>query len=276
MALTIDSRVLLHHGSKSSIPLLGFGTYLCSTDEAQESCLVALRAGYRHIDTAEFYNNHEGIAAAIELSGLARDQVFITDKISPGGIFGAADRTFDETKEVLKHHLKRLNIDYVDLYLLHHAFAKTERINQYRALLELQKDGLIKEVGVSNWNIAHIEEIKAAGLPLPSANQIEIHPLCTQSKLIAYLNEHKIVPIAYSSLAPLSTWRTAEGQMSAKTQADAEPSLVQSLSAKHGKSEAQILLRWVIQHGYPALPKVRKTLLNTFSSLIKCYLIWFS
>ena len=222
--LSIQSTVTLKNGSK--IPLLGYGTYLCTTEEAEHGVSVALAAGYRHIDTAEYYNNHEGIALAIDKSGIKREEIFITDKISPGGIFGQADRTYDETRELVLHNLKRLNTTYIDLFLLHHAFAKIERLNQYRALLDLQKDGFIKEVGVSNWNINHIEEIVAAGLPLPSANQIEIHPLCTQSTLISYLKSNGILPIAYSSLAPLSTWRTAEGQLSAKTDSNSVPNVL--------------------------------------------------
>lgn len=222
--LTQDSKIKLKHGSE--IPLVGFGTYLCTTEEAEHGVSIALSAGYRHIDTAEFYNNHEGIAAAIAKSGLKREEIFLTDKISPGGLFGQPERTYEETKALVVHNLQRLNTTYFDLFLIHHAFAKEERLNQYRALLDLQKEGIVREVGVSNWNVQHLEEITAAGLPMPSANQIEIHPLCTQSALIQYLNSHNIVAIAYSSLAPLGTWRTAEGQMSAKTDSNAVPNLL--------------------------------------------------
>lgn len=218
--------------------------------------LAALNAGYRHIDTAEFYNNHEGIARAISKSGLAREDLFITDKISPGGLFGTPERTFDETKEVFLQHLQRLETEYVDLYLLHHAFAKNERVNQYRALLELQRDGCIKAVGVSNWNENHIEELREAGLPLPAVNQIEIHPRCTQHKLVSYCRDRGIETVAYSSLALLSTWRTAKDQASAKTEQDLAPELLVQLAEKYGKSEAQILLRWAMQHDFPILPKV--------------------
>lgn len=235
--LTKDSTVSMRNGSQ--IPLLGFGTYLCSTEEAEHGVSIALAAGYRHIDTAEFYNNHEGIAAAISKSGLKREEIFLTDKISPGGIFGQPERTFAETRDLVMHNLKRLNTTYFDLFLIHHAFAKEERLNQYRALLELQKEGYVREVGVSNWNVNHIEEIIAAGLPLPSANQIEIHPLCTQSTLIQYLQTHNILPIAYSSLAPLGTWRTAEGQLSAKTDSHSVPNTL-PVSMQYAFSEFEI------------------------------------
>ncbi len=262
-SLTRESSLPLHHCPTNdiTIPVLGFGTYLCSTAEAESGVTAALAAGYRHIDTAEYYNNHEGIAAALaNHPSITRDQLFITDKVSPGGLFGAPDRTYEEIKALCSVQLQRLGTSYLDLYLLHHAFAKGERVNQYRALLDLQKEGLVRAVGVSNWNEKHIEELRAAGLPLPAVNQIEIHPLCTQHKLIAYLNANNIVPVAYSSLAPLSTWRVEEGQASAKTATDEEPGLLPKLSKKYGKSEAQILLRWAVQHGYPILPKVRFSL----------------
>lgn len=284
LPLSLSSSIQLQHGHK--LPMLGLGTYTCTHDDAKSAVSIALSLGYRHIDTAEFYNNHEGIAQGIEHSGIPRSDIFITDKVSPGGNHSTNEKSFDEIIETCKTHLKRLNTDYVDLYLLHHAYAKRERINQYKALLELQRQGLVREVGVSNWNISHIEEIKAAGLPLPAANQIEIHPLCTQEPLIAYLKQHHIVPIAYSSLAPSSNWRVLPGQRSAKpvtqsidhttptdttnsnTTASSEHSasealtacgqLISELSAKYGVSDAQILLRWAIQLGYPIIPKSSK------------------
>jgi 2,5-diketo-D-gluconate reductase A len=175
---------------------------------------------------------------------------------SPGGIFGQEERTFDDVKSILKAHLTRLQTTYVDLYLLHHAFAKSRRIEQYRALLALQEEGLIRSIGVSNWSKLHIEEIKAQGLPLPAVNQIEVHPLCTQRDLIAYLQQNNIVVVAYSSLAPLSSWRVAENQLSGKTEGDAQPNIVQSLSSKYGKSDAQLLLRWALQQEIAVIPKV--------------------
>jgi len=273
------------------LPLLGLGTYTCTPDEARIAVSTALSLGYRHIDTAEFYNNHEGIAQGIQDSGLKRKDIFITDKVSPGGNYSTKEKSFNEIIETCKTHLQRLNTEYIDLYLLHHAYAKSERINQYKALLELQRQGIVREVGVSNWNISHIEEIKSAGLPLPAVNQIEIHPLCTQEPLISYLRDHAIVPIAYSSLAPSSFWRVDPGQRSAKPiirnntqleQTDSSSSsvsttniihsestisdaliecgqLVSELSRKYGVSEAQILLRWAIQLQYPILPKSSKS-----------------
>lgn len=279
-SVNLHSTIKLNNGHL--LPILGFGTYTCTDEEATNAVATALSLGYRHIDTAEYYNNHEAIAFGIKRSGIPRSDIFITDKVSPGGNHGTKEKSFDEIISTCKHHLKRLDTDYIDLYLLHHAYAKNERINQYRALLEMQRLGLVREVGVSNWNISHINEIKAAGLPLPAVNQIEIHPLCTQQPLIEYLRRHGVVPIAYSSLAPSSYWRVVPGQRSAKptTQSTEDVNasenkesssvsaisdaltecgqLVAELGKKYDVSEAQILLRWAVQSGYPILPKSSK------------------
>ena len=184
-----------------------------SSAEAEAGVQIALQLGYRHIDTAQFYDNHEGVARAVELSGVDRGDIFITDKVSPGILFGQKEATFDDVKATFMTNMARLNTNYLDLYLLHHAYAKQERLNQYRALLDLQKEGFLRSVGVSTWNISHIEEIKQAGLPLPAVNQIEIHPLCTQSELVTYHVANGIATVAYSSLAPLAAWRAKEGQV---------------------------------------------------------------
>jgi 2,5-diketo-D-gluconate reductase A len=158
--------------------------------------------------------------------------------------------------------LEKLKIEYFDLYLIHHGLGgKDVRLEQWRALLELKSLGLIKNAGVSNFSIKHLEEIKNEGLELPSANQIEIHPLCTQVELIEYCNNNNIVTIAYSSLAPASTWRTDPTHASAK-QADIHATtesiagkLIKNLCIKYNVQESQILLKWALQHKYPILPK---------------------
>lgn len=131
---------------------------------------------------------------------------------------------------------------------------------QWRGLITLKEQRKARAIGVSNFNVTHIEEPKAAGLPLPQANQIELHPWSQKPKLIRYLAENGITPIAYSSLVPLSTWRTAPGHDSAKNdemRSDGKrtDSPFKVIAAKYNVSEAQILLRWAIQKGYPVLPK---------------------
>jgi hypothetical protein len=116
----------------------------------------------RHIDTAEFYANQRGIADGIKQSGVAREDIFITDKLSPGGIFGQPAKTYQDTIDSCKHTLELLQTSYLDLYLIHHPGAVAERLDQWRALLDLQTQGLVKHVGVSNYSIKHLEEIKVS------------------------------------------------------------------------------------------------------------------
>ena len=142
-----------------SIPLVGLGTYLCSDDEARVAVAHALKCGYRHIDTAEFYANHKGIAAGITESGVPREGIFITDKVNPGGLFNQPEKTHEEIQTTMKCKLNELGCEYVDLYLIHHAGAKHRRLEQWRALIGLQEEGLVKHIGVSNYSIAHLEEI---------------------------------------------------------------------------------------------------------------------
>jgi 2,5-diketo-D-gluconate reductase A len=247
------------------IPYLGFGTYLIGNDDAATAVREAIRAGYRHIDTAEAYQNESGVGAgikqALESEGLARGDLFVTTKLWPGNpAWGQTAKTTESTETSLNESLQRLGLEYVDLYLIHAPFEREQRLAQWRGLVELKRQGKARAIGVSNFSIKHIEELKAAGLPMPAANQIELHPWSQKPALVRYLEDNAITPIAYSSLVPLSTWRTAEGQASAKTEgmkADGErpDSPFKTMAKKYGVSEAQVLLRWAVQKGYPVLPK---------------------
>jgi 2,5-diketo-D-gluconate reductase A len=247
------------------IPYLGFGTYLIPDAEAAVAVDQAIRLGYRHIDTAEAYQNEAGVGAGIRRAlaseKLSRGDMFVTTKLWPGNAaWGETPKTTASTLASLTGGLERLGLDYVDLYLIHAPFDREQRLAQWRALVAMHEQKKARAIGVSNFNIDHIEELKAAGLPLPHANQIELHPWSQKSALIAYLKQNGIVPIAYSSLVPLSSWRSAPGHDSGKTgamKADSQraDSLFKALATKHGVTEAQILLRWAIQNGYPVLPK---------------------
>jgi len=247
------------------IPSVGFGTYLIPNTEAEAAVSAAIGVGYRHVDTAEGYGNEQGVGAAIQASlknhGLLRDDIFVTTKLWPGNpARGDTPKTKESTIDSLNASLARLQLDYVDLYLIHAPFCIEHRLEQWRGLVEIRRQGKARAIGVSNFGEAHIEEIKAAGLPLPDANQIELHPWSQKHNLVSYLAENEISAIAYSSLVPLSTWRAIEGQESAKTEqmkADGEraDAPFRVMAKKYGVSEAQVLLRWGIQKGYPVLPK---------------------
>jgi 2,5-diketo-D-gluconate reductase A len=251
-----------------AIPYLGFGTYLIPDAEASAAVYEAILAGYRHIDTAEVYRNEagvgDGIRRALAAAGLSRSDVFVTTKLWPGNAaWGQTPKTTESTIASLHESLERLGFDHVELYLIHATFDREQRLAQWRGLVELQRQGKARAIGVSNFDIAHLEDLEAAGLPRPAANQIELHPWSQKPALVRYMAEKGITPIAYSSLVPLSTWRAAEGHGSAKTsamQADGEraDSPFKTMAAKHGVSEAQVLLRWAIQSGYPVLPKSTK------------------
>jgi 2,5-diketo-D-gluconate reductase A len=250
------------------IPYLGFGTYLIANDDAAAAVRDAVRAGYRHVDTAEGYHNESGVGAgirqALESEGLARGDLFVTTKLWPGNPeWGQAAKTTESTVTSLDESLQRLGLEYVDLYLIHAPFERDQRLAQWRGLVELKRQGKARAIGVSNFSIKHIEDLSAAGLPMPDANQIELHPWSQKPALVRYLEDNGITPIAYSSLVPLSTWRTAAGQASAKTdQMKADGAQADTpfkvMAKKYGVSEAQVLLRWAIQKGYPVLPKSTK------------------
>jgi 2,5-diketo-D-gluconate reductase A len=250
------------------IPLLGFGTYLIPDAEAAAAVRTALEAGYRHIDTAEFYQNEQGVGTglreAMRAHGLAREQVFVTTKLFPGNAaWGQTPKTTETTITSLEASLAKLGLDHVDLYLIHAPFQKTERIAQWRGLVELQRRGMARAIGVSNFNQRHIEELVEAGLPLPAANQIELHPWSQKPALVRFLDDKGITPIAYSSLVPLSTWRTAPGHASGKTDAMRDEgtradSPFKQMAAKYGVSESRLLLRWAVQQRWPVLPKSTK------------------
>ena len=242
------------------MPPLGFGTYQLSTEQARACVQEALRAGFRHIDSAEGYANESGTGEAIKAVGMPRDELFVTTKVFPGyAPWGTQEKDYKDTVATLKRQLLELQLDHVDLYLIHAPFSKL-RLEQWRACVELKKQGLTRHIGVANYNRTRIQEMLDAGLSAPEANQIEFHPLCSQPELSEFMRAQNIEPVAYSSLAPLSTWRTEEGQggeVLAETKAVAQ-SVIQTIAEKLEVSEAALLLRWGMQEGYSVLTKSSK------------------
>jgi len=242
------------------MPLVGFGTYQLSVDQAEFCVNEALKVGFKHIDSAEGYNNEEGTGKGIKAAGIPRDDIFVTTKLFPGyKPWAAPEKTYKQTIETLKNQLRQLQLDYVDLYLIHAPLSEL-RLEQWNALAELKKSGLTKHIGVSNYNEEKLREIFDADLPKPEANQVEFHPICAQTDLTRYMKENSIAPIAYSSLAPLSTWRAEEGQGGeVLAEIKEECQLVTNeIAAKLEVSEAKLLLRWGLQHGYCVLTKSSK------------------
>ena len=247
------------------VPRIGLGTYNMTPQEAEDISYAAIQYGYRHIDTAAVYRNEDGVGKALKRifsdTDLSRSDITITTKLWPGGLV-KVDRVKNKegTFKSMEKSLRNLDLDYVDLYLIHSPHAKSGRIEQWKALLELQEQGKAINIGVSNWGINHLEELVDEGLPLPSANQIELHPWSQKPELVTYLKDNNIDIIAYSSLVPLSNWRHKDGENSLKTEEmykDGEDSQspFKILASKYQVSEAQILLRWALQLGYAILPK---------------------
>ena len=248
-----------------NMPTIGFGTYLIPNEEAQKTINTALKIGYRHIDTAEVYRNEVGIGLGLKDTfsqlSLQRDEVFITSKVFPGNpSWGREPKNYKMCLEACDSSLERLNLDYLDCYLIHAPFCKDLRLEQWQALCDLKKEGKTRTIGVSNYSQLHIQEIINEGLEVPEYNQIELHPWCQKEELVSFLKEKNIKVVAYSSLVPLEGWRAKPNQASAKSQSMKEDGANNSspfkrMSKKYGVSEAQILLKWGLQKGYVILPK---------------------
>jgi diketogulonate reductase-like aldo/keto reductase len=232
MELTIETKLKLNDGQL--IPQLGLGVWQISSAKTSDVVLAALEARYRHIDTASAYGNEENVGAAIRMSGLPRESIFVTTKLWNSD-HGNPERALDTS-------LRKLKMDYVDLYLIH--FPVRQRRQSWRALEALQKKGKTRSIGVSNFTIAHLSELLAERETVPAVNQVEFHPYLYQQDLLAFCRAKGIVVEAYS---PLTHGERLE-----------DPKLVaiaKKYSSPKAKSTAQILIRWALQHGLVVLPK---------------------
>lgn len=227
---------------KIGLPVVGFGTWQIPNDAAKDAVSTAIKYGYRHIDTAQYYENEEGVGEGIKASEILREEIFVTTKLNPN-----LANSYDESKKRFHESLKKLELDYVDLFIIHFPIKNSDvRLEQYKALVDLQKEGVVKNIGVSNYGIHHIQEIIDAKLPIPSVNQIEIHPIAQQKELQEFMKEKGIETIAYSSLAPLNY---AQGKY--------KP-LFTDFAKKYNISTAQLLYKWALQRGFAILPKSTK------------------
>ncbi|EJF58130.1 Aldo/keto reductase [Dichomitus squalens LYAD-421 SS1] len=228
--LAIDTTVRLRSGYE--LPLLGLGVYM--NDDAKTASLAALKAGYRHIDSARMYGNEAQVGEAVRESGIPRNQIYITSKVTND------DHGYEKTLAAVDESLKTFGFDYLDFMLIHSAMSdKPTRLATWKALIEAKKAGKIRSIGVSNYGVKHLEEIREAGLELPDVNQIELQPLNQQKEIAEYCNKHGIFIEAY---APLM-----------RTQWDV-PAILE-VAKKYTKTPAQILVRWSLQRGFAPLPK---------------------
>lgn len=225
------------------IPAMGFGTWqVADGEEGYNSCLWALKSGYRHIDTAFVYGNERSVARAIEDSGLARKDVFITTKL-PADI-----KTYDGAKEYFAASLKNLNTDYVDLYLIHAPWPWSDvgsdctdgNIVAWRAMIDLYNEGKIRAIGVSNFHVKDIKALVDATGFIPAVNQIRYFVGNTQNEIVDYCKANGILVEAYSPLA---------------TGAIVEHSDLSTLAEKYGVTVAQLCIRFCIENGTLPLPK---------------------
>jgi len=217
------------------MPQLGLGVFQVAEDETTAAVLTALACGYRSIDTAALYGNEAAVGAAIKTCGILREDLFVTTKL------WNSDQGTDKVRPAVERSLAKLGVDYVDLYLIHWPVPSTDRyVETWQAFERLSAEGLARAIGVSNFTIPHLRRLMAETSTVPSVNQIELHPGFQQQDLREFHAAHDIVTEAWSPL----------GQGAAL----AHP-VVRDLAQRHGKTPAQIVLRWHIDIGNVAIPK---------------------
>jgi methylglyoxal/glyoxal reductase len=224
--------ITLHNGVK--MPQLGFGVWRVSPEDGVDAVRTAIEVGYRHIDTAAVYKNEEQVGEAIRQSGIAREELFITTKV------WNADQGFDTTLKAYEDSLKKLGLDYVDLYLVHWP-VKDKYLETYKALEKLYDEKLVPAIGVSNFHIHHLEDIAAHRNIKPMVDQVELHPMFQQNELRDYCLNNGIAIEAWSPLMQGGEALTNP--------------IISELAEKHGKTSAQVILRWHLQRDVIAIPK---------------------
>lgn len=217
-----------------TMPQIGLGVWQAGAGaETRDAVLAALRLGYRHIDTARLYGNEADVGEAVRASGIPRNEIFVTTKLwNDDHGFDSALRAFDKS-------FSKLGLEYVDLYLIHWPVAG-KRLDSWRALERIAKEGRARSIGVSNFLVPHLEELLGVANVVPAANQIELHPFLQQRDTRALCVKHGIVVQAYS---PLTRGRRLDH------------AVLRKVAERVGRTPAQVVLRWGIQHGHAILPK---------------------
>jgi len=232
--LHVQSTVMLNNGI--FMPRLGLGVWQAADgDEVKRAIAWALKAGYRLIDTAKIYGNEEGVGEAIAASPIAREDMFITTKL------WNTDQGYESARTAIDGSLLRLGLTYVDLYLVHWPSKDKEtRTATWKAMEEILQSGKARAIGVSNYTVEHLREMKEYTNVVPAINQIELHPFWYQEDILSYCKEEGIVVEAYSPLA--RAFRLSDPRITA-------------IAEKYGKTPAQVLIRWSLQLGCVVIPK---------------------
>lgn len=218
------------------IPQLGFGVFLVPPEETRQAVAEALKAGYRLIDTAQGYKNEEGVGAAIAESDVPRDELFITTKLTN------SEQGYDTTLTAFDGSMKKLGIDVLDLFLIHWPLPMFDQyVETWRAFEKLLADGRVRSIGVSNFEIAHLERLLAETDVTPAVNQIELHPQFPQEELRAIHDEHGILTESWGPLGQ------GKGLLE-------DPSIVE-VAQRKARTPAQVVLRWHLQLGCVVIPK---------------------
>ena len=215
------------------MPSIGFGTYKSGNDEDTARIVkYALEIGYRQIDTASFYGNEVGVGKGIKDSGIKREEIFLVTKLWND------DHGYEKTIKAFNKSLERLQVEYIDLYLIH--WPNKLNAETWRAFEYLYKIGKVKAIGVCNFKIGHLEELKATAEIMPMVNQVEIHPLSSKDIMLDYCNKNNIQLVAWS---PIMRGKIFSNE------------LIIALAEKYKKTIAEIILRWHIQRGVIPIPK---------------------
>ncbi|CAL9361385.1 putative oxidoreductase_MSMEI_2347 [Streptomyces sp. enrichment culture] len=226
--------VTLNNGEE--IPQLGFGVWQVPDDQATDAVSSALEAGYRHIDTAAIYRNEVGTGKALAASGLPREELFVTTKL------WNSDHGYDDALRAIDVSLEKLGLEYVDLYLIHWPTPMYDQyVEAWKAMEQIYADGKAKAIGVSNFRPAHLRRVIDEGTIVPAINQIELHPNFSQAESRGVHAELGIATEAYSPLG------SGKGLLD-------DPKLAE-IGAKHGRTPAQVVLRWHLQLGNVVIPK---------------------
>ena len=236
---------LLKLNNGVEMPALGFGVFQTPPEETVAAVEAALATGYRHIDTAAAYGNEREVGEAIRRSGIDRSEIYVQTKV------WITDYGYDQTLHAFDKGAGKLGVDQIDLLILHQAlpgeFELT--IGAYRALERLLADGKVRAIGVSNFLPDHVSRLLAETEVVPAVNQIEVHPYFRQSELLSVNNQHGILSQAWSPIGGITFYR--DGSKGSTL----EDPVINQIGAAHGKTPAQVMLRWHLQQGRQAIPK---------------------